>query len=350
MYLASTFMASLSTFFMFFIFLLINYTRYADITIWLNNHLFTLLLVLGMIFIAFMSIYILLFTRKEMLYIDQITEALQNISEDNLETNIPIKTNDEFGNLARTVNSMSSKLNALIKEERTWEKSKNELITNVSHDLRTPLTSVLGYLQLISNKKYTDEAQLKHYVDIAYNKCSNLKLLIDELFEYSKLSNKELKINKVKLKLSELLEQVLLGFIPIFNEASMEYRTAFSNNKIIVDADPILMARLFENIINNSIKYGKAGKYIDIELLAEGNEAVVRFTNYGEAIPEEDLPYIFERLYRAEKSRSNNKSGSGLGLAIVKSIVDIHKGKVTVSSNISKTVFEVKLQTSELLT
>ena len=138
-----------------------------------------------------------------------------------------------------------------------------------------------------------DEKQLKHYADIAYNKGTNLKNLIEELFDYSKLNNRELKIDKTKIKLSELLEQVILGFMPVFNEVSMEYRTFFSNNKIVVDADPILMARLFDNLINNAINYGKEGKYIDIELLSEGDEAIIRVINYGELITEEDLPFIF---------------------------------------------------------
>ncbi len=344
MYLISAFMAAISTFFLFFLFLLANYKNYAKVTTWLNNHMIALLFLLVLIFIISMAMFFIFFTRKEIQYLDEITKTLQDISEDNLEINIPIRTNDEFGDLAMTVNSMSHKLNSLIAEERNWEKSKNELITNVSHDLRTPLTSVLGYLELIANKKYTDEVHLQHYVDIAYNKCTSLKSLIEELFEYSKLNSRELKINKTKIKLSELLEQVILGFIPVLKEKAMEYRTFFSSDKIVIEADPILMARLFDNLINNSINYGNEGNYIDIELLREGHEAVIKIVNYGEMIKEQDLPYIFERLYRAEKSRSNKIYGSGLGLAIVKSIVDIHNGKITVSSKDNKTIFEVRLE------
>lgn len=343
MYLASAIMSAISTFFLFFLFLLVNYKNYAKVTIWFNNHMLTLLFLLLTIFIILMGVFFLIFTGNDMKYLDEIIKSLHGISKDNLETNIPIRTNDEFGDLAKTINSMSHRLNTLIEEERNWEKSKNELITNVSHDLRTPLTSVLGYLELISTQKYVDEEQLKHYADIAYNKGTNLKNLIEELFDYSKLNNKEFKINKTKIKLSELLEQVILGFMPVFKELSMEHRTFFSKNKIVVDADPILLARLFDNLINNAINYGKAGKYIDIELLSKCDEAVIRIINYGEVIPEEDLPFIFERLYRSEKSRSSNKSGTGLGLAIVKSIVDIHNGRITVASTKTKTIFEVRL-------
>ncbi|NMM63731.1 HAMP domain-containing histidine kinase [Clostridium sp. P21] len=343
-YLVSALISAISTFFLFFLFLLINYKQYTKVTVWINNHAITFLSIMILIFIVLMAMFFLSFTKKEMMYLDEITETVQNISENNLESNIPIKTSDEFGNLAETINNMSSKLNTLIKEERNWERSKNELITNVSHDLRTPLTSVLGYLELISNQKYADDVQLQHYVDIAYTKCTNLKGLIDDLFEYSKLNNKELKINKTKIKINELLEQVVLGFIPVFKEASMDYKISSSNNNIFVEADPVLMARLFDNLINNAIKYGKEGKYLNIELLSEGHEAIVRIMNYGETIPKEDLPYIFERLYRAEKSRSSNKSGSGLGLAIVKSIIDIHNGKIEVTSKDNKTIFEVRLK------
>ncbi len=337
-------MAVISTFFLFSLILFVNYKNYDKTIVWSNNHVATLVFLLVLIVIVFMGMFFLFFTRKEMRYLDEITKTLDSMSEENLKINIPIRTNDEFGNLAETINNMSHRLNSLIEEERNWERSKNELITNVSHDLRTPLTSVLGYLELIANQKYADEVYLQHYVDIAYNKCTSLKSLIEELFEYSKLNSRELKINKTKIKLSELLEQVILGFMPVFKEKSMEYRTFFPSDKIVVEADPILMARLFDNLINNAINYGKEGRYIDIQLLKEDSEAVIRIINYGEMIKGEDLPYIFERLYRSEKSRSSKKSGSGLGLAIVKSIVDIHSGKVTVSSKDNKTIFEVRLE------
>jgi signal transduction histidine kinase len=248
--------------------------------------------------------------------------------------------------LAGTINNMAYKLKILIEEERNWEKSKDELINNVSHDLRTPLTSILGYLDLIANDKYPNEVYLKHYVDIAHEKCLTLKRLIDELFEYSKLNSRELKVNKVSIDLGELLEQVIQGFIPIFKENAMDFKINFDNTKLTIKADPLLIARLFDNLINNAVRYGKKGKCINIELLSEHNEAVVRIVNYGQEIPKEDLAYIFDRFYRVDKSRENKKGGSGLGLAIVKSIIDMHDGSIDVKSDKGITTFEVRLKTN----
>ncbi|MHA6529325.1 sensor histidine kinase [Paenibacillus sp. BAC0078] len=299
-------------------------------------------LILFVILVLLMIGFLLLMTRKSIVYLEDITKTLETISKGDLEVNIPVKSSDELGKLATTVNSMVYKLKILMEEEKSWEKTKNDLITNLSHDLRTPLTSILGYMELIANLKYTDEENLKHYAGITFQKCNELKVLIDNLFEYSKLTNSELTINKHMLNLGELVEQVILGFIPALSEAEMEYRLFFSNEKIMMNADPLLLVRVFDNLISNAIKYGSEGKYLDIELSKANNEALIRIINYGEPIPDGDLPFVFERFYKADKSRLEQTNGSGLGLAIVKSIIEMHGGTVTVSNWDGRTAFEVR--------
>lgn len=314
---------------------------------WMNQHLVVfpiVFLLLMVVLVVLIGVFFLLFTQKSLAYFDEIMTGLQEIAQGELDTHIPERTSDELGKLADNINVMTSNLQKSIAEEHNSEKIKNELINNVSHDLRTPLTSVLGYLELIINNHYNDEVYLQHYADIAFTKCQNLKLMVDDLFEYSKLSSKELSTPKTRIFLGELLEQVMMGFIPVLKASGMEYRSAFTNDKIAVMGEPILLARLFDNLISNAVKYSNNSKYIDIELLKEDNYAVVRIMNYGETIPEDDLPHVFERFYRVEKSRSRQSGGTGLGLAIVKSIADIHNGKVTVSSNNNKTTFEIRLE------
>lgn len=111
---------------------------------------------------------------------------------------------------------MTYQLKSLLEEEKRWEKTKNDMVTNVSHDLRTPLTSILGYMELIAKGNYVDEEALKHYADVAYNKGINLKTLVDDLFEYSKLNSTELKLNRISINLTELMEQIVLGFMLVF--------------------------------------------------------------------------------------------------------------------------------------
>lgn len=313
------------------------------------KHVGVFSLLLFMVLILMMIGFFLLLTRSKIMYLEGIIKTLDKIANGDLEIDIPVKSSDELGELAATVNSMAYKLKMLIEREKQWEKTKNELITNVSHDLRTPLTSILGYMELIANIKYADEESMKRYAGVALAKCKELNALIDNLFEYSKLTNAEIKINKVKINLGGLLEQVMLGFIPALEEAEMEYRMLFINEKISIHADPLLLVRVFENLINNAINYGKEGKRLDVELNKENNTAVVRIINYGGPVSDNDLPFIFERFYKADKSRFGKGSGAGLGLSIVKSIIEMHEGTVTASSLDNRTVFEVRIKINEEL-
>lgn len=305
------------------------------------RNIFLFILIFLVIFVTLICLFFLFIIRNHINYVEEITKTLDTISNDSLDVAIPIKTSDELGKMAETVNNMAYKLRMSIEEERRAEKNKNDLITNMSHDLRTPLTSMLGYLELIKNTKIEDEGSLKKYIGIAYDKCRDLKVLIDDLFEYSKLNNPGMTINKTRISIGELLEQVVLSFIPALKAAGMEYRLSFCNEKLFVNADPILLTRVFNNLINNAMKYGRDGKYLDIELLKEDNTAAIRVINYGKRIPNCDLPYIFEKFYQAHNSRSTE--GSGLGLAIVKRILEMHDGTITAASDDKKTVFEVKL-------
>jgi len=308
------------------------------------QHFIPFVILFFIIFSFLLIVFFLLLVRNKILYIEEITKTLDKISEGNLAIDIPVRTTDELGKMAKTVNNMACKLKLSIEEERRLEKTKNDLITNMSHDLRTPLTSTLGYLELITQMDYKDEEKLRQYSNIAYQQCKDLKNLIDGLFEYSKLSNSELKINKTSISLGEFLEQVVLTFMPALSEAEMEYRLFFINEKIIIEADTVLLARVFDNLISNAIKYGREGKFLDIRLDKENDEAVVQIINYGNSISDTDLPYVFEKFYRADKARSGHNEGSGLGLAIVKSIMEMHKGTIGTSRSDNKTVFEARFK------
>lgn len=347
-YLLSAILSGLCSLLLSVICALVFNKKIYDLLRWLDSHVIVipiLLLMMMLFFFLLMSTFFLKLTQNSTIYLEEITKALQSISNGNLNINIPIETNDELGELAQIINSMTFKLSFLLKKEKNLKRAQNELITNVSHDLRTPLTSILGYIELISKRKYSDDIKLQQYTNIIHYKCVHLKNLIDDLFEYTKLSSREVSVNKASVNLEELLEQVIIGFMPVIKAEGMEYRMISDKVKVMISVDPILIARLFDNLISNAINYGKEGKYIDIELLEETNEAVVKITNYGEDIPEKDLPHIFQRLYRVDKSRSKQKVGTGLGLAIVESIVEIHQGKINVFSKNGKTVFEIRLST-----
>lgn len=272
-----------------------------------------------------------------------IIEDTEIMAKGDLEKLIEVNTEGDMKNLPNNINNISAQLKDIMLEERRAQKTKNDLITNVSHDLRTPLTSIIGYLELIDSDKYKDEVELRYYINIAYEKSKGLSLLINDLFELTKMQNSTITLEKSQINLVDLLGQLVAYFKYEFEKANMESRIDFSDDRLIVYGDARKLVRAFENLLSNSIKYGKDGHYIDVITRIENSMAVVQIVNYGEEIPSIDLPYIFDRFYRVEKSRNREIGGSGLGLAITKNIIELHNGSISASSNDNKTIFEVRL-------
>ncbi len=306
------------------------------------NHILLFFFGFIAIFIIVLVIVFYMLTAKRINYLEQITQGIEVLGQGKFELQIPVKGSDEFSTLASEINNMSRKLKSLIDQVKENELAKNELITDISHDLRTPLTSILGFLQLMVNNSWDDWKTYQHYADIAYSKCENLKKRIDDLFEYSKLTSSKMKINRLIINLSELLEQVVLGFIPVFIENGIKYCLSLPKQKVILSADPLLFARMLENIINNAVIYGNEGKRIEIALTKVNREAVITIANYGNPIPDNELSNIFEKFFRGDKSRTSQ--GTGLGLAITKSIAEKHNGTISAFSTSDKTTFELRFQ------
>ncbi|MDU5949024.1 MAG: ATP-binding protein, partial [Paenibacillus macerans] len=172
--------------------------------------------------------------------------------------------------------------------------------------------------------------------------------LLQDLFEFTRLQNKEMKLQKTRINLAEMLDQIIAHFGWQLQESGMECRLYLQGRHLYVHADGDKLRRVYENLITNAIRYGHEGKYIDIRGWMEGEEAVTEVANYGDPIPESDLPHLFDRFYRVEKSRASHTGGSGIGLAIAKHIVDLHQGTIAADSNEYRTVFTVRLpQNSE---
>ena len=248
--------------------------------------------------------------------------------------------------MAASLNKMVGDLKDLMDKEREAERTKNELITNIAHDLRTPLTSIIGYLELLSKDGIIDQELQKKYIGIAYVKTKRLEKLIEDLFGFTKLNYGKISMNVSKVDVIKLLSQLLEEFYPSFMDKNLSYELQSNVPVQIVSADANLLARLFDNLINNAIKYGADGKRILVKVHGSEDLVSIQVVNYGYVIPEEELPLIFNKFYRVEQSRSTNTGGTGLGLAISKSIVDMHGGTIHVSSDLSGTVFTVKLKTN----
>ena len=283
--------------------------------------------------ILLFSLIFLLLQRKMARDIETIARAVKQISEGDLSTRLELEGEGELTDIAENLNRMEEDIQELIDKERTSEQSKTDLITNVAHDLRTPLTSILGYLELLrKNQKLSQEMQQK-YLDIAYNKSVRLQKLIEELFGFTKLSYGKINMNVAKVDIVELLAQLLEESYPNFQKNGLSYDFVSNRKSQIIEADGDLLARLFDNLIGNAIKYmDKKRGIIQIRVKDVGDFIQVEIEDNGKGIAAKDIPSIFDRFYRTDVSRNSSKGGSGIGLSIVKKILEDHGGKVWATS------------------
>ena len=300
-----------------------------------------LYLILG---ILLFSVTFMILQEPYIRYISRISEAVQNISEGNLNTVIDVIGDDEFSSMAANLNHMAADIKKLMEKERESERTKNELITNVAHDLRTPLTSIIGYLELLAGNQQVPADMQNKYIEIAYGKSRRLQKLIEDLFGFTKLNCGKIAMHVGQIDIVKLLGQLVEEAYPNFVEKGLSYDLQSNVPAKIINADGNLLARLFDNLIGNAIKYGADGKRVLVKIHAEGETVTVSVTNYGYVIPADELPLIFNKFYRVEQSRSSSTGGTGLGLAIAKEIVDMHGGTISVASDLNGTVFTVKLQ------
>ncbi len=298
-----------------------------------------------MIFLCFF----LTFLRRYFHYVDELTEGIVRITHGDFETKIPVRYKDELSAMANTINILSVSIQKMITQQKENEQSKNDLITSVAHDLRTPLTSIIGYLDLVKSGKVTNNETKLEYTKIAYEKAKRLQNLIEDLFTYTQVSFGKITMRGSELDMVKFLEQIAEEFYPIFQEANLEYSFDTQVKKALIFGDGDLLARTFANLYGNAVKYGSAGEKVEVKLEEEEDTYVVKITNYGQLIPEKDIDRIFERFYRVDNSRSGETGGTGLGLAIAKNIVMMHGGSIAVTSTINGTTFSVALLKKKMM-
>ena len=289
--------------------------------------------------IIFFALYYLLISRKMVDGLRSISKSVEQMKEGNFDITLDLDGNDEVSVLARSVLEMSDEIKAMMEKQKRLEQEKDDLITSVAHDLRTPLTSILGYLDLILyNQEISMEEKVK-YLTIVNKKSLQLKKLIEELFDYTKYSKNQMIPKKIKLDITKFMEQIVEEFYPSFYENHIEVCTNFPTKSIFIDADGDLLARAIGNILNNAVKYGADGKQIIITMKEVKSQIKISIINFGQIIPKEDIDKIFDRFFRVEQSRSEKTGGTGLGLAIAKSIFELHEASVEVTSGEEGTEF-----------
>lgn len=306
-------------------------------------------------FIIFVEIFFKLidFTIE---YIRKLRRSIQQVTSGNYGVQCEVEYDDELGSLAANINVLSKTLLAKEKEseklkekeraaldiERNAERQKNELITNVAHDLRTPLTTIVGYLELIKDDTALSKEDVHKYSGIAYEKSIRLQEMMDDLFEFTKLDNADIKLNKSMINLSGLIMQMTDEFYPSFKDCNITPIVDLPEENIYVQGDGQLLARVFDNLISNALKYGYHNTDLKIEVSGDEKYATVKVINHGDTIASEDIPLLFNKFYRTDSSRNSKTGGTGLGLAITKNIVDLHHGDISVTSDDQITTFIVK--------
>ena len=287
--------------------------------------------------------YFLLLTRRITRDLSYISGRITKIAEGNLNERIEVKRQDEIGEIAERINEMAQEIQRLMESEREALQTNKDLITCVAHDLRTPLTSVIGYLQLaMETDKYPVE-QRQEYARIASQKANRLEGLIQDLFTYTKMVSGEVSLHPCDIDIVKLLEQMEEEFYPLFQVNGLECQMHTNIDSLILHVDPELIARAVQNLLSNAVKYGKDGKQILVFVEKREEEVAISVQNYGLVIPKESLGQIFDKFYRVEESRSRKTGGTGLGLNITKEIILLHGGTIQAQSDVDGTIFTVTL-------
>lgn len=250
--------------------------------------------------------------------------------------------------LTINMNKIIESLQKINEENKRSEESRKKMISNISHDLRTPLTSMLGYLELIledrniEDRNDLSDKKKEEYLRIVYNKGNYLYDLMEEFFQVSKLDSNDMRLEIKKVNVSEIIRENIISFFSEIQKLNIQPEINIPNEDVYILGDEKALNRIFTNLINNALKHGMKATIIGAKLNYDDKDIIINIYDNGAGIPDDEINYVFDRLYTVEKSRSLNSKGSGLGLTIVKKLVEALDGKITVCSNpFEKTTFTV---------
>lgn len=303
---------------------------------WRIDVLFVVYLIIG-----FMCIF-KSFWEKPWGYLDEVITATQTVYEQNDHT---VTLSDPLKELEGQLNQI--KMSVLLSKQaaKQAEEKKNEIVMYLAHDIRTPLTTVIGYLSLLHEAPDMPEHQKEKYVKIALDKAERLEKLINELFEITKYNAHTVIIKKEKVDLHCLIAQVIDEIYPTLS-ANGNTAAFTAEDNLCVDADPEKLARVFSNLLRNAAAYSYPETEINISAKRLEHDIQITFENRGKTIPQEQLNSIFEKFNRLDEARLSNTGGAGLGLSIAEEIIHLHGGTITASSQNETIDFVITLPVS----
>ncbi len=271
-------------------------------------------------------------------YFDMINRGIDALLSDDAEIHLP----PEMSAMERKLNEVKTELKQRALEAQLADQCKNDMIMYLAHDIRTPLTSVIGYLNLMSEVPDMPEEQRVKYMDITLDKAYRLEKMINEFFEITRCNLQQIHISKENVDLYYMLVQLSDEFSSVLS-ANGNVAILKANENLTVDGDPDKLARVFNNILKNAVTYSLPDTEILIFAEEKNDMVDISFINKGNTIPKEKLSTIFEKFYRLDESRSSNTGGAGLGLAIAKEIISLHGGTLTAVSEDDTITFTVTL-------
>ncbi|TLQ30901.1 sensor histidine kinase [Lactobacillus delbrueckii] len=302
---------------------------------------------IGIILMGIADVIVLywrLIRRYHQMQLRHIISELHYIANGHFDHRISFSVNNDMQKVIDSINSLVDSTVGAINEEKAIEQSKDELITNVSHDIRTPLTSIIGYLGLLKNGAVTSQEDMLKYINIAYDKAEQMKSLANDLFEYTTLKSTKTKLNVTPINIKGMMEQVAAGFELEAEKKGIAFSVKARPDDLIVNAAVEKLVRVYNNLISNALKYAAGASRINLVANLINHEQVeLRVENNGEPIPKDKLKKIFDRFYRVESSRNTKTGGTGLGLSIVQGAVELHGGTIRCESNKDWTSFIILL-------
>lgn len=262
--------------------------------------------------------------------------AAEKLAQGDLRTRVPVNGRDEVATLASTFNQMAEQLQAADHKQRELESLRRDLIAWVSHDLQTPLTSMRAILEALSDGMVEDPETVKRYLNTAQRDVRSLSSLIDDLFQMAQLDAGGFPLHRAEASLGDLISDTLESFAELAKQSEVMLEGNVDSDVDPVHMDTQAIGRVLNNLIGNALRHTPLKGRVSVWVRRTGQGVEVTVSDTGEGIRAADLPYIFERFYRGEKSRNRGTGGSGLGLAIARSIVQAHGGDIRVDSEIGK--------------
>ncbi len=297
-------------------------------------------LILAVCFLAVLLLAVYLVIRRYSQYLIDISEAIDQVQDNNAT---PIVLQSDLAPFELQLNHLKNALRQREYEARESEQRKDDLVVYLAHDLKTPLTSVIGYLTLLTDGEELPPDLRKKYLGITLAKAERLEELINEFFEITRFSLQGIQLEMSQVNLTLMLEQLADEFYPLLAEKELTCLTNIAPG-LTVRADSDKLARVFDNLLRNAVNYSRAGTAICLDAARTGDTITVSFRNVGDPIPSHKLDSIFEKFYRLDSARSQKTGGAGLGLAIAKQLVELHGGTIRAESNPAYTQFTVTLK------